>query len=271
MTEAPANTLEVITAKIKAALGNISANIVEIGQQLILAKAQLRHGQWLDWLADNFDMSDRTARNYIRIAEKFAKTENVFQFQPAALMVLAKLPDVQAFLHSNPDAKDLSVRSLRDRVKNWLAPAIPAPETIDVPAVISSATPAIKLFSPQPSLFPDYLPAVKTARNFSYQLPEWIIKAADKIPAPAILVKSRADFEHVATGMVVVALATTAAWLKPLLQRATALIHQPAFLQFTDGGESKNHYCSIFYTGDNVSDFGTAFNFLGAVVIPLNH
>jgi Protein of unknown function (DUF3102)/DNA methylase len=38
------------------------------GDALIEAKRQQRHGEWLPWLAANFDGSDRTARVYMQIA-----------------------------------------------------------------------------------------------------------------------------------------------------------------------------------------------------------
>jgi hypothetical protein len=42
------------------------------GELLISAKAQVRHGEWLPWLKDNCpQVSDRTARNYMRIAREW--------------------------------------------------------------------------------------------------------------------------------------------------------------------------------------------------------
>jgi hypothetical protein len=38
------------------------------GNALLAAKAQCRHGEWLGWLADNFKGSERTAQNYMRLA-----------------------------------------------------------------------------------------------------------------------------------------------------------------------------------------------------------
>jgi hypothetical protein len=38
------------------------------GHALLDAKRQCRHGEWLGWLADNFEGSERTAQAYIRLA-----------------------------------------------------------------------------------------------------------------------------------------------------------------------------------------------------------
>jgi hypothetical protein len=38
------------------------------GELLIQAKAELRHGEWLPWLRDNFERSERTAQLYMALA-----------------------------------------------------------------------------------------------------------------------------------------------------------------------------------------------------------
>jgi hypothetical protein len=35
---------------------------------LLEAKAQLKHGEWLPWLSENFDLTRRTASTYMRLA-----------------------------------------------------------------------------------------------------------------------------------------------------------------------------------------------------------
>jgi len=41
---------------------------VRCGELLAEAKAQIRHGEWLPWLAENFPASVRTAQGYMRLA-----------------------------------------------------------------------------------------------------------------------------------------------------------------------------------------------------------
>lgn len=43
---------------------------VEAGQLLIQAKGQVEHGGWSDWLAQNCQFSDRTARTYMSLARR---------------------------------------------------------------------------------------------------------------------------------------------------------------------------------------------------------
>jgi hypothetical protein len=49
------------------------------GRLLIEAKAQCPHGTWRQWLADNFEGSDRTARAYARIAKGWPEIEAKWQ------------------------------------------------------------------------------------------------------------------------------------------------------------------------------------------------
>jgi hypothetical protein len=42
---------------------------IRAGDLLLQAKAQVGHGAWLDWVKDNCQFSDRTARAYMRLAE----------------------------------------------------------------------------------------------------------------------------------------------------------------------------------------------------------
>ncbi len=45
---------------------------IRAGELLNEAKGRVKHGEWLPWLKANFPASERTARNYMRLAEKSA-------------------------------------------------------------------------------------------------------------------------------------------------------------------------------------------------------
>ena len=45
--------------------------IIEVGRELIEAREDIPHGQWLPWLRHEFQWSRDTAANYIRVAEAF--------------------------------------------------------------------------------------------------------------------------------------------------------------------------------------------------------
>lgn len=81
------NYLPDLAARIRAAHDGARAaakrsveHAIAAGELLIEAKAQLKHGQWLPWLRDHCDMSDRTARAYMRVArnkDKLGEIGNV--------------------------------------------------------------------------------------------------------------------------------------------------------------------------------------------------
>jgi hypothetical protein len=75
MTLWKSNSLADLASKIRAAHNGVSMLLTrsveracEAGDLLIEAKQQLDHGQWLPWLAESVEISERTARRYMRLA-----------------------------------------------------------------------------------------------------------------------------------------------------------------------------------------------------------
>src|SRR5262245_57268477 len=55
-------------AEIIRTLGKrVITDIIEIGRQLTLAKDEVGHGHWADWLKQEFDWSEGTALNFMRV------------------------------------------------------------------------------------------------------------------------------------------------------------------------------------------------------------
>jgi hypothetical protein len=82
--------LQAAAARVKALRKTVVTNIIEIGKELIAAKAKLGHGRFGTWLEAEFDWTERTARNYIGAAEQFGdKSEIVSVLQPTAIYMLA--------------------------------------------------------------------------------------------------------------------------------------------------------------------------------------
>ena len=48
---------------------------LEAGKLLIQEKTQIQHGNWLPWLQDNCEVSERTARTYMQLAREYPKLE----------------------------------------------------------------------------------------------------------------------------------------------------------------------------------------------------
>jgi hypothetical protein len=82
--------LKVTTKELHTALKRETTDIIAIGDLLVEANAQLDHGEWLPWLAENFGSSVSTADNYLaaaRLAAKFPTVANL-RLRPTALYVL---------------------------------------------------------------------------------------------------------------------------------------------------------------------------------------
>ncbi|MGD0533506.1 MAG: DUF3102 domain-containing protein, partial [Methyloceanibacter sp.] len=73
------------------ALKRETADILTIGTLLVEAKAQVKHGEWLPWLKQEFSMSERSAQNYMKAAQFVDKNEIVadLKLSPSALYLLS--------------------------------------------------------------------------------------------------------------------------------------------------------------------------------------
>lgn len=85
-------TLEQRADKIRKLQADVQRGIIEIGFELIAAKNEIGHGNWATWLETEFQWTQRTANNFMRVAERFGKLENVFQFKPSTLQAMLALP-----------------------------------------------------------------------------------------------------------------------------------------------------------------------------------
>jgi len=72
-----AGEITAAVAEIKASAEVIAERAIQIGHNLIEAKAALPHGRWEEWLTQNVSMSARTARRYMQLAASGLETATV--------------------------------------------------------------------------------------------------------------------------------------------------------------------------------------------------
>lgn len=72
MDEIQINRIDTITGQIIACKNQMGRSILEIGKLLIEAKEAIPHGDWLPWLRDRVEFSERTAQNFMRVAREYA-------------------------------------------------------------------------------------------------------------------------------------------------------------------------------------------------------
>jgi len=72
--------IETITGEILEAKRVGGEAIITIGRGLIEAKAMLSHGKWLPWLNEKVEFSERTARNFMRLAKDWTNRQALADF-----------------------------------------------------------------------------------------------------------------------------------------------------------------------------------------------
>ena len=77
------------TERIKLRLRRTAEDIVAIGQDLILIKNQLPHGQFMPWIQQHFERKQQTANNFISVASRFGSNSQLLGISPTALYELA--------------------------------------------------------------------------------------------------------------------------------------------------------------------------------------
>lgn len=92
--------IEVITAEIQFYKAQAGTSLLEIGRRLIEAKEQLEHGDWLPWLHDKAEFSERTAQNLMRIAREYTNPQLVADLgvQKSLLMIAMEEAEREEFV-----------------------------------------------------------------------------------------------------------------------------------------------------------------------------
>jgi Protein of unknown function (DUF3102) len=87
--------LSTIANEIHVELKQDTAGIIKIGGLLAEAKKQIKHGEWLPWIEENFSMSQATAQRYLQV-HKFLKTRTVRDLEAAKNLSTSALYNLAA-------------------------------------------------------------------------------------------------------------------------------------------------------------------------------
>ena len=118
-------TLDERANRIRQLSADVTRGIIEIGFELIAAKEEIGRGGWTEWLQKEFEWTDRTARNFMAVAQRFGKTENVFRFKSSTLIKMLSLPagEEQDFIDEQKKIgkpiETQSARQVQAAVKKW--------------------------------------------------------------------------------------------------------------------------------------------------------
>lgn len=119
--------LEQLTVEIKFYVNQWGQNTIEIGKRLIEAKKLVEHGSWGKWLEDNFNLTQESARKFMKIAERFGNSNTSWNLNSSQMWEMLALPEeeTEKFIEAkkaegNP-VDEMTVQNLRDEVKKWKA------------------------------------------------------------------------------------------------------------------------------------------------------
>lgn len=115
--------IDIITEEINFYKQQAGMAILEIGKRLAEAKSQLSHGEWLPWLEEKVEFSERSAQQYIRLWKEYGKSATVADLGVRKALVLLALPesereDFAAEKHSvNGEEKTVSGMTVKELEK----------------------------------------------------------------------------------------------------------------------------------------------------------
>ena len=118
--QAPAEgrTIEAITGEILELKQRGGEVILDIGRRLLEAKGMLPHGEWLPWLNERVEFSERTAQKFMRLAQKWSNPSALADLGATKALMLLALPEEEReeFLEDH-NVIDMSARQLEQAKK----------------------------------------------------------------------------------------------------------------------------------------------------------
>ncbi len=88
----PVRDIETITTEILEAKRDGGEAILRIGRGLIEAKSMLSHGEWLPWLEERVEFSERAAQNFMRLAREYSNPQTLADLGASKALALLALP-----------------------------------------------------------------------------------------------------------------------------------------------------------------------------------
>lgn len=122
-----ARDIETITGEILNAKRAGGEAILTIGQRLAEAKAMLDHGEWLPWLTERVEFSERSAQNFMRLARDWSNPQTLADLGASKALTLLALPEEERdeFISSvhvvdgeEKTAAEMSARELAQAIRD---------------------------------------------------------------------------------------------------------------------------------------------------------
>lgn len=112
-------SIEVITTEILLYKQQAGLAILEIGKRLIEAKEQLPHGEWLPWLSEQVDISERMAQQFMKLSREWRNPNLISDLGPTKALALLAVPEEEREQFAKDvDAEHVSVRELKAAIRD---------------------------------------------------------------------------------------------------------------------------------------------------------
>lgn len=118
--------IEAITSEILDAKRAGGEAILTIGKGLMEAKALLSHGEWLPWLEERVEFSEKAAQRFMLLARKYSNPTTLSDLGASKALILLAVPDEvrNEFIEAphvvdgeEKSVNDMSVRELKAAIK----------------------------------------------------------------------------------------------------------------------------------------------------------
>ena len=115
---AESRTIETITNEILDAKRTGGEAILTIGRCLIEAKNMLPHGEWLPWLNERVEFSERTAQKFMQLAREWVNPNTLADLGASKALMLLALPEGEReqFVEDH-NVIDMSARQLKEAIR----------------------------------------------------------------------------------------------------------------------------------------------------------
>src|SRR5260221_10456434 len=84
-----AQRIKTYHAQVIDAARNVVGKAISAGLLLKEAKGKVPHGEWLSWLDEHCELSERTAHRYMQLAANKSKIEDAFRGKSATMAILS--------------------------------------------------------------------------------------------------------------------------------------------------------------------------------------
>lgn len=118
-------SLSELKVEIKFHLNQVGYHMVEAGRLLIEAKEQVAHGEWYNWLEENFNLKKSMANNFMNCAARFGNLQSIGDLKPTQMIAMLALPAgaeenfIAEKAAEGTPVEDMTVKNLKAEIADY--------------------------------------------------------------------------------------------------------------------------------------------------------